>query len=471
VPGLDDSTVYGPVAYNRISYDSPAIDNAPLDSCPAIDQRGRPRPSGHGCDIGSFEFQFVGVGKDGDDENTGLPGDPLLTLGAALDTHPDLIVLGEGAFEVEYETDFANIVGQGRELTTISNAGEGRILTISPEGGLFLSDLRVEPSGNHEGGCIRGQEGSRVTLENVDLIGCRVSDNDYGGAILTQGSVLLQSSSIVGGEGAEAGWGGGIAAPESDHISIDIRDSELLELDAVHQGGAVWSTSGYVRLSGTEVRECSAPDGGAIWHDAHWIVRNSTFADNLATGSIIDGSEADIVISESSLYDNQAASTLRAPTMWIYQCTFSNNSGVGVQCPDYSCGAIPCAFCHIESTTLVGDDTLLSVSTGELRLLASIVNGGEDTPACEGEINSLGNNIENRDSCNLQGDGDMSDTDPLLLTLQDNGGPTLTHEPASESPAIDAAEEDCGSSASGADQRGVLRSLPCDIGAVERVAE
>ena len=57
--------------------------------------------------------------------------------------------------------------------------------------------------------------------------------------------------------------------------------------------------------------------------------------------------------------------------------------------------------------------------------------------------------------------------DVLDPTLQNNGGPTLTHNLVPGSPAIDAAGPDCPPPAT--DQRGVPRPLgaACDIGAVE----
>ncbi len=38
---------------------SPAIDAGDDGACPAEDQRGEPRPSGAGCDVGAFELAVV----------------------------------------------------------------------------------------------------------------------------------------------------------------------------------------------------------------------------------------------------------------------------------------------------------------------------------------------------------------------------------------------------------------------------
>jgi len=46
----------GPTPTHVPLADSPALDLGPLFSCPAVDQRGRPRPAGAGCDAGSVEL-------------------------------------------------------------------------------------------------------------------------------------------------------------------------------------------------------------------------------------------------------------------------------------------------------------------------------------------------------------------------------------------------------------------------------
>ena len=89
---------------------------------------------------------------------------------------------------------------------------------------------------------------------------------------------------------------------------------------------------------------------------------------------------------------------------------------------------------------------------------------------CTGVITSGGHNLASDGTCTaLVAGGDQPNTDPQLGSLADNGGPTLTHLPASSSPAIDAG----GSGANGCpatDQRGVARPQgpACDSGAVER---
>jgi hypothetical protein len=97
-------------------------------------------------------------------------------------------------------------------------------------------------------------------------------------------------------------------------------------------------------------------------------------------------------------------------------------------------------------------------------LRGSIVAG--NNVDCAGPVDSDGDNLDGDGSCNLGEPGDQT-ADPLLGPLQDNGGPTFTHEPLPDSPAVDAATRDCPPPF--VDQRGVPRPQgpACDIGSVE----
>jgi hypothetical protein len=79
--------------------------------------------------------------------------------------------------------------------------------------------------------------------------------------------------------------------------------------------------------------------------------------------------------------------------------------------------------------------------------------------------------MEDFNTCNFDQPSDQPNTNPLLGTLADNGGPTETHALLAGSPAIDAGDNStCAAGpVSGMDQRGILRpqGLVCDVGAFE----
>jgi hypothetical protein len=75
------------------------------------------------------------------------------------------------------------------------------------------------------------------------------------------------------------------------------------------------------------------------------------------------------------------------------------------------------------------------------------------------------NNVFTDDTCS-PGTNDVIVTAPLLDSLADNGGPTLTHALLAGSPAIDAGDD---AVCPETDQRGVSRpqGAACDVGAYE----
>jgi hypothetical protein len=85
---------------------------------------------------------------------------------------------------------------------------------------------------------------------------------------------------------------------------------------------------------------------------------------------------------------------------------------------------------------------------------------------CAGVFSTQGYNLEDASTCAFSGPGDLTNTDPMLGPIQDNGGPPWTHALLPGSPAINAGTN---SGCPGADQRGVKRPLfgTCDIGAYE----
>jgi len=110
-------------------------------------------------------------------------------------------------------------------------------------------------------------------------------------------------------------------------------------------------------------------------------------------------------------------------------------------------------------------------------IVANSIAGGDCSG--DGAITSEGYNLDSDGTCGFTGEGDLSNTDPLLGPLQDNGGPTLTHALLAGSPAIDGGNPAGCTDPLGnpltTDQRGELRpadgdcdGIPiCDTGAYE----
>ncbi|GAB5518869.1 MAG: hypothetical protein RhofKO_11200 [Rhodothermales bacterium] len=181
--------------------------------------------------------------------------------------------------------------------------------------------------------------------------------------------------------------------------------------------------------------------GGAISNFKNLTVTNSTFSNNRLLSRTPTGGSA---ISNSS-----------TSVTTITNSTFAGNESRG------SKGAV---FNDRGSVT-IGNSIFKKGLTGQN---ISVVSGST--------VTSSGYNLCD-DTCGgfFTATGDQISTDPLIGNLQDNGGPTQTHAPLENSPAVDAGN--C--AAASTDQRGEARPVSlnnaaypdatngCDIGAVE----
>lgn len=95
----------------------------------------------------------------------------------------------------------------------------------------------------------------------------------------------------------------------------------------------------------------------------------------------------------------------------------------------------------------------------------TIIEGGQESRTCFGNIRDQANNIFGNTAGCLFGITKPDSVDPLLDSIDNNGGSTLTYALMSGSPAIDAGSPQF---ASPIDQRGFARPLDApDIGAFE----
>jgi hypothetical protein len=168
--------------------------------------------------------------------------------------------------------------------------------------------------------------------------------------------------------------------------------------------------------------------------------------------------------------------------MTISNSTFSGNSagtGHNVEFDGFGGGIWNVQTLTITNSTLSGNSALTeggaicnggNFSNPILKIGGTIFNAsssGGNIYNESGTTISLGYNLSSDDGAGyLTGTADRINTDPRLGPLQNNGGPTFTHLPAPNSPAIDGNDP-----ALGMDQRGAgfarVVNGRADIGAVE----
>lgn len=224
-------------------------------------------------------------------------------------------------------------------------------------------------------------------------------------------------------------------------------------------GGAIYNW-GALDIDRCTFSENNALQGGAIWSSVaaggEWQVTRSTFYQNSAAihgGAISHGNG----------------------TANVTNCTLTGNiAPVGSAIISTSGWTVNVNYCTIAGNSNSTEGSIHNQS-GVIALSSTIVADSEGGPNCSGTIRGgqdyfgEGHNIDSGSSCGWGANrGSMSNTDPLLLPLANNGGATDTMAIRAGSPAINSADAtNCATVAT--DQRGFSRPVgpACDIGAFE----
>jgi predicted outer membrane repeat protein len=299
---------------------------------------------------------------------------------------------------------------------------------------------------------IQVNAGAAVELRGLTLTN-GFTDTTDGGAILNNGTLAIESSTLIGN--SSEGLGGAVYSSGVLTINASALTGNIALGGA--WAGAIYNNGGVVTITNSTLRVNRAEAfGGAIFNFDNGILTiiASTLSDNSANfgGAIFNNPNTAVTIIASTLSDNRA------------------NFGGAI----YNAGGLT-----VMSSTLAGNSsnnggTIYTFSSlgGFASLTGNILSG---SGLCVGPIISTGYNVADDDTCNLTAAGDLQNANPLLGNLANNGGPTQTFMPQAGSPAIDrvpnAACVALAATNNNQDQRGAPRpesnGLPCDSGSVE----
>lgn len=281
---------------------------------------------------------------------------------------------------------------------------------------------------HNQGGGIYNGNSSTATLNDLSLIG-----NTAGGGLSNVGVSLTRltlSNSVVMSNTATASGGGvfnqGIGA------TANIFDSRIRGNQATTDGGGIFN-NGIMTLNGSTLDRNQARAGGGINHFGGSLnMTNDTLSGNIATDN------------GGGLYSNSSA-VLNLVTFSLNRASDGTDTGGNI----------------------FNDEGSLSISNS---LVVEALAGGNCFNS-NGFLNSLGYNLDSENSCGFNAPGDLTNTDPQLGPLQDNGGPTWTQALPPGSPALDQIPDGvngCGTTFT-TDQRGLSRPQgpACEMGAYE----
>ncbi len=368
-----------------------------------------------------------------------------------------------------------------------------------------------------DGGAIAS--GTGVTLNVTDSTIQMNSATSRGGALYISGTsspftsfaditrtTIRQNSSDDDGGGIHAG----------SATVLNIRDSSITENYAYDNGGGMrvtgFGSAAYpnvTTITGSTISGNTTNDrGGGIYNGSATTttIEDSTVSGNAAKAdagglAVLFGGSA--IVRRSTFFGNQSdgrggAIEADGSSLSIFESTISGNTaateGGGVALEKAQGTNYLLMISGSTITNNLGDTYgslfpsgggIYASQYADLILSGSIVAGNRNadgsTPdilhassAIQARYNLIGDNTDfpQLPEANPDADGNFVGgpiggvIDPLLGPLTDNGGPTLTHLPLSNSPAIDRGDP---SVVSGTDQRGLNRVFNnrVDIGAVE----
>ncbi|HEX8683017.1 MAG TPA: LamG-like jellyroll fold domain-containing protein, partial [Ardenticatenaceae bacterium] len=354
------------------------------------------------------------VGHACDGTRITFAGDYTITLSTPVDIQHSLTLDGTGRA----------IVLDGADTTRLVTVAAGKTVT--------LEALTLQDGSATAGGAILNA--GTLTLQDINI-----SSIAAGGAISNTGTLAMQGGSLMENRGTTGGAlaNSGQATLTGVQIldnsassdggalwnrgTLTVTGSEINGNEASGNGGAIANTSGAtVSLTASMVQENkAATDGGALWNEGTLSASTSTLSGNSTSAGA-------------------GAIAQRGGTLTLNHVTVAENSGTTAGGLHASAGS-----------TLHLSDTILANNGGQ-----QCVNGGTLATGAR-------NIITSHSGCGTP----LSSADPLLGTLGDYGGATMTYPLLPGSPAINQGIGTCQSSYR--DQRGLGGVSSCDIGAFE----
>lgn len=370
-----------------------------------------------------------------------------------------------------------------------AGAGDGGALNIDSSSTVTLTNSTVRENSATNGGGI--QNDGVLSVNYTDILSNTAAE-DGGGIYNGNGASLTILSSTVSSNTAtidSAGYAGGVYG----RGTVVISDTIFHNNHSTWRGGALFTLSNSPQLTNVTFSDNSSNRGGAYnprGSDA--TITNALFSGNSAVkggGVYADFGEPNLT--NVTFYNNTATgeggglyATESANVTTIQQSTFYSNTATsggaiynrngsevlatnvtisGNHADEAGGGAYVEAFFDLRHATMVSNTAVITgdgiyANTGaDVALLSDNIIAYHEDDNCAiggtGAIFSLDYNLEDANDCGLTQTNDITNTNPLLLPLADNGGDTLTHAFEFGSPAFNSGS----SSGTTVDQRGVVR--------------
>ncbi len=357
-----------------------------------------------------------------------------------------------------------------------------RFFEIHPGTSVTLEDLILENGTAANGGAILSQ-GNLILRNSILRNNAAQSATEGGGGAIYHGGTnsTLTLEGITLQNNTSASNGGALTLLQGS--STEITNSQISGNTTQQSGGGlyilgstVFIRDSLIQNNTTQAINTNGGLGGGIYNFGNLTIENSTLANNTA---MLGG----------GIYNEGFGANSNPPytvQLVVRNSTISNNSATAVSNDSGMSGGgvFNSGRASLVNTTIYGNTAAQSggglavddrpgQNAGQADLQNTLIAGNTNGD-CSGSTNitSGGFNLDQDNTCNLAGSGDKPGTSaPQVAPLANNGGAVPTHALQSGSPAQDAGGTACADAAS--DQRGVTRAdgtntgPACDIGAFE----
>ncbi|HEV8417600.1 MAG TPA: right-handed parallel beta-helix repeat-containing protein [Candidatus Udaeobacter sp.] len=310
-----------------------------------------------------------------------------------------------------------------------------RIFHVMASPTVTIEGLTIGPSLYFYGCGIQNDQAS-LTINN-----CAVTGNNAltsGAGISNGGTLTINNSRISGNALQYQGTGAGILSSGTLIINNSIIHDNFSGKGQTDGGGIYSSGTLEITNSTIDGNSVGGP-GGGIFNVGAAIITSSTISGNFSGG----GSPG------PQFGPGFGGGISNGGTLTISNSTISGNSALTInQAPGCGGGIGNSGSLHIANSTISGNSAInggaICNNAAPLEMANSILNAGDVGQNIfndGGTITSLGYNLSSDNGGGyLNGPGDQTNTNPILGPLQNNGGPTQTHRPYPQSPAIDAGD-------------------------------
>jgi hypothetical protein len=366
------------------------------------------------------------------------------------------------------------ISGPGAENLAVDGNTKSRVFhiiseTIENQTTVTISGLAIR-NGVASGGDYPDDSGAGIYNDHATLTlnDCAITGNvasGYGGGIFNDSDngdiknsrpafLTINNSMFTGNSAGSIGGGVYNYAVVSNTASLTVNNSTFTANSAGDSGGGIGNFSAdYVDFATVFLNNCTLSGNSAVVDGGG--ISNFAGAGGYATLEVNNNT----LTNNSSQYGGGMSNTVALfgyALIDLSNSTVSGNSaqaggGVHNEGGEDSAGT----ELHIRNSTLAGNSATdagggiynyqSNREPGPLDLVNTILDAGDSGENIYndgyGITISLGYNLSSDDGSGyLTGPGDQINTDPLLGPLQNNGGPTLTHELLPDSPAINAGD-------------------------------